>query len=122
MLPSRPVWSLRLLMSHRWSSGIMSSRKNVSNPNAPVKNETKTIATSDTSARLWRLLPSAEQLSKIAVGDTWDTAAQPQSMGGQYASSLNVRNLLTTLPRPLSLDEVKERLRATTTTRNARAK
>jgi len=96
---------------------MMSGRKEVTNPDAPVKNKTKTVATrakrSDLPAPLWALLPSAEQLRQmVAVKDT-----SAQSSGGNRAASLDIPpallNPLESLPRPLSLDDVKERLRAT---------
>jgi hypothetical protein len=97
----------------------MISRKKVTNPDSSVKNETKTVATrakkSDLPASLCALLPSAEQLKQMAAAK--DTSAQ--SSGGNNAASLDIPpallNPLESLPRPLSLDEVKKLLRATDT-------
>jgi hypothetical protein len=110
-------------MLPRWSSDMASSRKKVKYPDAPVK-KTKTVATrakrADPPAPLWVLLPSAEQLQQIVARPT-----SAQSSGGDRAASLDIPpallNPLESLPRPLSLDEVKERLRATGPTRSKQA-
>jgi hypothetical protein len=65
-------------------------------------------------------------LRQIAAGAAIDKGAQFRSASSETAALLNVPhaplNLLETLPRPLSLDEVKERPRATSTTRNRQTK
>jgi hypothetical protein len=96
---------------------VTSSRKKVTNTDAP-KNKTKTVATRATRAHsqvaLWALLPSAEQLRLMVAGPAKDTSAQ--SSGRDRGASLGIPpallNPLESLPRPLSLDEVKQSLQA----------
>lgn len=107
---------------------MTSSRKKVTNADAPVKNKTKTVAThatrADPHAPLWALLPSAEQLRLMVAGPAEDTSAQ--SSGGNRGASLGIPrallNPLESLPRPLSLDEVKATLRATGAARKTQTK
>ena len=107
---------------------MTSSRKKVTNADAPVKNKTKTVATratrADSQAPLWALLPSAEQLRLMVAGPAKDTIAQ--SSGGDRGASLGIPrallNPLESLPRPLSLDEVREPLRAIHAARKTQTK
>lgn len=97
---------------------MTSSRKKVTQADVPVKNKTKTVAAratrADPQAPLWALLPSAGLLRLMVAGPAKDTRAH--SSGGARGASLGIPrallNPLESLPRPLSLDEVKERLRA----------
>ena len=107
---------------------MTSSHKKVTNADAPVNNKTKTVATratrADSQAPLWALLPSAEQLRLMVAGPAKDTSAQ--SSDGDRGASLGIPrallNPLESLPRPLSLDEVKERVSATDAARMTQTK
>jgi hypothetical protein len=97
---------------------MTSSRKKVTQADAAVKNATKTVARrakrADSAAPLWALLPSAEQLKRIVAEPAKDRAAAldvPRAL----------LNPLESLPRPLSLDEVKGRLHATGPARRTKA-
>lgn len=104
----------------------MGSPKKVTNLDAPVRNETMTVATrakkSELPAPLWALLPSAEQLRQMATAK--NTSAR--SLGGNCAASLDISpallNPLESLPCPLSLDDVKNLVRASGTEPKAQTK
>jgi hypothetical protein len=118
-----------LVWCHDGVSGMTGSRKKGTNRDAPVKNKTKTVAThakrANPPAPLWALLPSAKQLKQIVAGAAV-SGVQSGTTGGKRAASLDfpraLLNSLETLPRPLSLDDVKERLRATGATRMTQTK
>ena len=93
---------------------MTSSRKKVTKPYAPAKKATKGT---ETPAPPSGLIPSAEQLRRAVAGAAMDMSAQSEGDPRDRPGSLDVPrallNPLESLPRPLTLDEVKDRVRAT---------
>ena len=98
---------------------MTSSRKKVPQADAPIKKKAKIVtaraARADPQVPLWALLPSAEQLRLMAAGPAEETSAVSSSrdLGASFGIPRALLNPLESLPRPLSLDEVREPLSVT---------
>ena len=106
---------------------MKSSRKNATNPEAPVKKTRKTVtarARADVEAPMWALLPSAAELRQMVARPTQDTSSR--SSDANLASALDIPpallNPLASVPRPIALDEVKEPLRSKVAARKKQTK
>lgn len=106
---------------------MKSSRKNVTNPEAPVKKKRKTVAArarADVEAPMWALLPSAAELRQMVARPAHETSFR--SSDANLAITLDIPpallNPLESLPRPIALDEVKEPRRATVAARKTQTK
>ena len=105
---------------------MTSSRKKVTQADAPVKNNTKTVAArtpraeaEDSMLAIW---PSAAELRQMVARPAKDTSfrSSDANLGAALDIPPALLNPLASLPRPISLDEVKEPLRTTVATRKAK--
>jgi len=107
---------------------MTSSRKKVTQADAPVKNKTKTVAAraqrADTEGPMLALLPSAAELRQLVARPAKDTSfrSSDANLGAALDIPPALLNPLASLPRPISLDEVKEPLRATVAARKTQTK
>lgn len=107
---------------------MTSSRKKVTQAEAPVKKKAKTVDArarrADIEGPMLALLPSAAKLRQMAAPPAKETSFR--SSDANFGAALDVPtallNPLASLPRPISLDEVKEPFRATVAARKTKAK
>lgn len=107
---------------------MTSSRKKVTQADASVKNKTKTVAArarrTDIEGPMSALLPSAAELRQMAAPPAKETSFRSSDIN--YGVAIDVPtallNPLASLPRPISLDEVKEPFRAPVAARKTKTK
>jgi hypothetical protein len=107
---------------------MTSRRKKVTKADAPVNNTTKTVAAraqrADTEGPMLALMPSAAELRQMVARPAQD--ASFRSSDADLGAALDIPpallNPLASLPRPISLDEVKEPPRATVAARKRQTK
>lgn len=106
---------------------MTSIRKKVMQADAPVKSKTKTVAAGAQRAETegpMLALPSAAELRQMVARPAKDTSFR--SSDANLGTALDIPpallNPLSSLPRPISLDEVKEPPRATVAARKTQTK
>jgi hypothetical protein len=96
---------------------MTSNNIEVASPDALAELAVKTgIENDDPLSKLWALFPSADQLRSVEAGVALVTSDRPEGRDSNQPASFDVPrsllNPLQSLPRPLSVDEVKVRRHA----------
>jgi hypothetical protein len=89
---------------------MKSNRKNVTNPETPVRRSRKTArARADVEAPIWALLPSAAEVRRTVVRPAHETSfrSSDKALAGALDIPPALLNPLASLPRPIALDEVQ---------------
>lgn len=94
---------------------MTNSRKGTTHGDASVPHETQSLAVSaEQQAALLALMPSAAQLQRMvaAIGPDASAPSSARNHGAALHDPAALLNPLGSLPRPISLDEVRQALAA----------